>query len=223
MRLFFIIWVQLTVFVQSAPVQHEIVFRDGKSRVGRVAEVGKDSLIFQPMSQATEITIPIDQILYVHNNQGKLFYVSQRLQDFIEKGVGRGGTILTTDGSTISYTNLGNELYMYNARLAYTRVDSQEKSYMELGDIHKIVLDRSLSEYAVRKGFYVGTGVTAIRFVLKFKSLKQLLDPSKLFNSAFDVYPGAVTLTPLITLGWVAYDFMKGDRELVIHSATEGL
>ena len=223
MRLFLIIWVQLTVFVQSAPVQHEIVFKNGKSRVGRVAEVGNDSLVFQPMSLATQITIPIDEILYVHNNQGKLFYVSQRLQDFIEKGVGRGGTILTTDGSTISYTNLGNELYMYNARLAYTRVDSQEKSYMELGDIHKIVLDRSLSEYAVRKGFYVGTGLTAIRFLLKFKKLKQFLIFSKLFDSVFDVYPGAVTLTPLITLGWVAYDFMKGDRELVIHGATEGL
>ncbi|MFQ6673953.1 MAG: hypothetical protein ACE5GH_04105, partial [Fidelibacterota bacterium] len=208
------------VILQSSPLRHEVIFVGGGSAGGRVAAMEEDSLLFQPQGKATSVTIPLDSVLYVHNGKGKLFYVSAKLQSFIKKGAGRGGKMITVDGWELAYTDLRPEFFMYQPKLTFHTTDTHETRSIRLEEVHKITIDTSLSEFAVRNGFYAGMGISLLRFVVKFQSLGQLFDVARVAGNVSTVYPGALTLTPLVTVGWMVYDFLRGDRELVINRLT---
>lgn len=178
--------------------------------MGRVVTITDNVLTFQAGDQRTVREMALDSVLYIHNGAGKLFFVSKRLETFFEKARGRGGLLETVDGRRMTFSRLKPEIFMYNPRVI---IDQDQAIPLER--IHRIVVDRSLSEFAVRKGFYVGMGVSLLRFLVRFQSIRQL---GRAPAYAIEVYPGMVTLTPLATLGWVVYDFFYGDRELVINS-----
>jgi len=95
---------------------------------------------------------------------------------------------------------LGEEMFMYNPKLVYYSPGSQNRQKILLTEIHKIEIDHSISEYAAKKGFYLGSGISLLLYLSKFNN----------------VYPSSVVTFPLTTLGWIIYDFFRGDRELVI-------
>ncbi|MEE9166620.1 MAG: hypothetical protein V3U24_04040, partial [Candidatus Neomarinimicrobiota bacterium] len=197
----------------SAPVHHEIVFEGGETISGRVARITGDSLYFQPFGLPSQVAFSLEDVLYSHDGEGRLFHISQRLKDFIQKAVGRGGTITTKDGQVIPYVDLEDELFMHSPGLAFRVTDSDPKEHINLWSIHKLTVDHTLSEYAVRKGFYAGSGLALLSFLLKFDSFRQFLNFNKLYSNTMDVYPSAVTFLPLMTTGWVIYDLFRGDRE----------
>jgi len=90
-----------------------------------------------------------------------------------------------------------------------------------LTDIHKIQLDHTVSEYAVKKGALAAAGVTTFLFLIEFKAIKELFNLSKLFKKANAAYKTGTTIIPVTTLGWVAYDFLRGERELIINPLRE--
>jgi len=201
----------------SASVRHEVVFFSSETATGRVVEITEDSLYFQHQDQKSEIVFALKNVLYVHNGEGKFFYISNKLKKFFRKNESHGGIIVTLDRQNIPFVSLSDELFMYDPRVVYYAHDSQTKGHVDLENIHKIVINHSVSQFAVRNGFYTGITLSLFSFILKFESLKQFSNIDTVFNNAFDSYPGLVTLTPLITFGWVIYDFFRGKREFVLN------
>lgn len=202
--------------------RHQVILINGDSFTGRVENIAADSIHFQPEGGGLSTVYPLEDVLYAHNGEGKLFYISGRLRGFIRKAAAHGGKIVTTTGQTLVYSRLEDELFMYRPRVLYITPDSEEKQYIELWSIHRIVIDRTLSTYAVRNGFYAGCGLAVLTFLLKFSSVKQFLDINTLSSNVLEVYPNAVTIIPLSTFGWVVYDFFKSDRVLTVTPPRSG-
>lgn len=207
----------LMSIMTAAPLRHEIIFIGGETIVGRVANIGEDTLRFQPGDSDDEQDILLDSILYVHNNAGKLFYVSKKLRKFVDRARGRGGAITMIDGKRIPYVRLDEELFMYTPKLVYFTSDTSRRQAIDLLEVHSVRIDHTLSEYAVKKGALAGTGLTVLRFLFNFKALKELFNFSKVFNTAWALYPDLVTHTPVITIGWLVYDYFKGERKLILN------
>ena len=84
-------------------------------------------------------------------------------------------------------------------------------------DIHKVKLDHTVSEYAVKKGAIVGASLTTILFLIKFKAIKEFFNFKKLFKTANIAYKTSTTIIPISSIGWVVYDFFNGERELILN------
>ena len=200
-----------------ASFRHQVVFETGENVVGRVVEIKKDSVYFQYQDQETEISISLKSILYIHNGEGKFFYISKKLKDFLKKSGRHGGIIVTINRQNIPYSTLSDELFMYNPRVTFYTDDKKEKGYVELEQIHKIIIDHTVSRDAAWRGFYSGVAFSTLSFILSFKSVKQFSDLDKVSANSSDSFPGLVTITPLFTFGWIVYDFFWGERELVLN------
>ena len=81
--------------------------------------------------------------------------------------------------------------------------------------VHKLHIDHTLSEYAVKKGGLAGTGLSILAYLVQFKGTKEFFNFNLLSNRANELYPSAVIGVPIVTFGWVVYDFFKGQREFI--------
>jgi hypothetical protein len=132
--------------------------------------------------------------------------------------VRRSGQVTLTNGKVVSFDNMEEELRMYRNKLYFTPKRSEERIPISIFNIHKLEMDFSpTAEFSVRRGFYAGLGGSVFYYLTRFKSTKQFLDFNLLYDRAFDLYPKAVTVLPLSTIGWLVYDFFFGERELVIN------
>ena len=218
---FSVVLVLLVGVMARGEVRHKVIFRGGSAMTGYVSEMTHDSLKVIPSSGGRQVSVALDTVLYVHNSKGKLFYLAPQIRKFFEKGLGRGGIITTVGGEDIHYRRLGRELFMFAPKLVYETKEKPERHEIMLTDIHKVQLDHTVSEYAVKKGALAGAGVTTFLFLIEFKAIKELFNLSKLFNTANAAYKTGTTIIPLTTLGWVAYDFFRGERELIINPLKE--
>ena len=207
--------------VATGTVRHKVILRGGDVITGYVAELTHDSLKIIPASGGLKTSITLDSVLYVHNSKGKLFYLSPKIRQFFEKGLGRGGVITTVMGETIPYRRLGRELFMFKPKLVYQTKEEPKRHEILLMNIHKVRFDHTVSEYAVKKGALAGAGFTTVLFLLKFNAIKEFFNLSKLFRTGSSAYKTGTTITPLTTIGWVAYDFLRGERELILNPLKE--
>jgi len=207
--------------VATGTVRHKVILRGGDVITGYVAEMTHDSLKIIPASGGLQTSVTLDSVLYVHNSKGKLFYLSPKIRQFFEKGLGRGGVITTVMGETIPYRRLGRELFMFEPKLVYQTKEEPKRHEILLMNIHKVRFDHTVSEYAVKKGALAGAGFTTVLFLLKFNAIKEFFNLSKLFRTGSSAYKTGTTITPLTTIGWVAYDFLRGERELILNPLKE--
>ena len=215
---FFFLFNLLISSLLALPLRHEIVFLNGQTQAGRVVEFTRDTLIFEPQLQKVTVKVAMDGVLYIHNSEGKLFFISDHFWRYIDICKGRGGKIITINGQEIPYVYLRDEeLRMYTPELIYYQEKDQNPHTIYLENVHKLIVDRSISGYAVRKGFYVGAGIALFRYLIQFRSLGEFLEFNLLYNRAYDLLPSTVVTVPLITLGWVIYDYFYEDREFLIN------
>ena len=207
--------------VATGTVRHKVILRGGDVITGYVTELTHDSLKIIPASGGLKTSITLDSVLYVHNSKGKLFYLSPKIRQFFEKGLGRGGVITTVMGEAIPYRRLGRELFMFKPKLVYQTKEEPKRHEILLMNIHKVRFDHTVSEYAVKKGALAGAGFTTVLFLLKFNAIKEFFNLSKLFRTGSSAYKTGTTITPLTTIGWVAYDFLRGERELILNPLKE--
>lgn len=200
----------------KAEVRHEVVFRGGNIIKGYVSEMTHDSLKLIP-SAGIQTALDLDSILYIHNSNGKLFYLSPEIRKFFNRAKGRGGVITTIYGEEIYYNRLGRQLFMFEPKIIYHNKEDQERVEILLIDIHKVKLDHTVSEYAVKKGAIVGASLTTILFLIKFKAIKEFFNFKKLFKTANIAYKTSTTIIPISSIGWVVYDFFNGERELILN------
>lgn len=203
--------------VATGTVRHKVILRGGDVITGYVAEMTHDSLKIIPASGGLQTSVTLDSVLYVHNSKGKLFYLSPKIRKFFKKGLGRGGVITTVTGESIPYRRLGRELFMFEPKLVYQTEEEPKRHEILLTDIHRVRFDHTVSEYAVKKGALAGASFTTVLFLLKYKAIKEFFNFNKLFRTGSAAYKTGTTIIPLTTIGWVAYDFFRGERELILN------
>ncbi len=197
--------------------EHQVVYVDGRSETGWVAIIDHDSITFRPKWQQIVNRVPLDSVIMIHNREGKYFYFSQTFWKQINHIMGRGGSIITVDGYEIPFTDLGSEIRMYHPKFTYRSTDTFEHRSIPLSRIHRLHIDHTLSEYAVKKGGLSGVGLSLLAYLVQFKATKEFFNFNLVFNRVNELYPKAVIGVPLVTLGWVVYDFLRGQREFVFN------
>lgn len=206
----------LALFTLSAGgPEHQIVYMDGSIKTGWVAIIDHDYVTFRPKWQQLVDKIPLDSVFLIHNGEGKYFYLSKTFWKQINHILGRSGTIVTVEGYEIPFTELGGEFRMYHPKFTYRSTDTFERRSIPLNRVHKLHIDHTLSEYAVKKGGLSGAGLSLLAYLVQFKATKEFFNFNLVFNRANELYPSAVIGVPLVTLGWVVYDFFKGQREFI--------
>lgn len=213
---FCVIFSILSFIMVKGEVRHEVVFRGGNIIRGYVSEMTHDSLRLIP-EVGLQTSLDLDSVLYIHNSNGKLFYLSPEIRKFFDRAKGRGGLITTVYGEEIFYNRLGRQLFMFRPKIIYNKKDDQERVEISLVDIHKVKLDHTVSEYAVKKGAIAGASLTTILFLIKFKAIKEFINFKKLFNAGNIAYKTSTTIIPISSIGWVVYDFFFGERELILN------
>ncbi|MFQ6607929.1 MAG: hypothetical protein ACE5EE_05250 [Fidelibacterota bacterium] len=216
MKFSFIILLIISSLIASDP-EHQIVYLDGSSKTGWVAAIDHDSVAFRPKWQQTVERVPLDSLFLIHNGAGKYFYLSQTFWRYINLALGRSGSIITVEGREIEFTDLEAEIRMYHPKLIYRTIDNFERRSIPLHRVHKLNIDHTLSEYAVKKGGLSGAGLSLFAYLVQFKATKEFFDFNLVFKRANKLYPTAFIGVPLITMGWVTYDFLKGQREFIFN------
>ena len=60
-----------------------------------------------------------------------------------------------------------------------------------------------------------GAGLSLLAYLVQFKATKEFFNFSLVINRANELYSSTLIGVPLVTLGWVVYDFFKGQREFI--------
>jgi len=201
--------------LSASEPEHQIIYLDGSSKTGWVAVIEHDYVTFRPKWQQLVHQVPLDSVFLIHNGEGKYFYLSKIFWKQINQILGRSGTIITVDGYEISFTDLGGEFRMYHPKFTYRTTNTFEKRSIPLDRVHNLHIDHTLSEYAVKKGGLAGTGLSILAYLVQFKGTKEFFNFNLLSNRANELYPSAVIGVPIVTFGWVVYDFFKGQREFI--------
>ena len=106
---------------------------------------------------------------------------------------------------------------MFEPKLIYQMEEEPKRHEILLTDIHSVQFDHTVSEYAVKKGALSGASFTTLLFLLQYKAIKEFFNFNKLFRTGSAAYKTGTTIIPLTTIGWVAYDFFRGERELILN------
>ena len=65
-----------------AKLDHEVILKNGNLEVGYVAKITHDSVKIVLKSTSNAYSILLDSVLYIHNSQGKLFYIDPKVNIF---------------------------------------------------------------------------------------------------------------------------------------------
>ncbi len=219
-------------------VHHIVMNLDGTSIVGMVDSMNSESVFITPENMNDQQSLLLDDIYYIYNSFGKLYYISPNYEDRLNLIEERSGFLITTSGDTLNYTLIEidrrmDEPYVY---LATNESDLGHK--ISLFDVHLIRIDASYMEHSVRRGCI--TGVCLVLTGLGLQTLSYYGDRSEslptdasLFQKAktmggalgasiMNFIPGVSTagqqyqsvtvIFPLTSIGWMVYDYYFDKR-----------
>jgi len=201
----------------DAELKHEVILKNGNLEVGYVSKITHDSVKIVLESTSNSYSILLDSVLYVHNSEGKLFYIDPKVNIFLNKAVGRGGFIRTIEDDTIFYKEFHNQLFMYNPKVVYKEELNGSRKEIVLRNIRSVHLDNSISELAVKKGALIGLGFTSLAFLSNYRAIKEFFNFNKLFRTGVTAYRQGVGFIPLSSISYVVYDHFIGRREIIIN------
>ncbi len=214
-------------------VNHVIVSYTGDVTVTFIDSMDNQSVFCNhPVDGPSEIAI--EDVYFIYNDFGKMFYISPSLQyrmDYIEQ---YGGELVTVDGREFEYSSIS---FNRNMRQSMVYVITVLDSFVAvpLLEVHRIDTDLAFMERSVRKGFYTAIGgfltATTFQIIGDYFGNRESGVPlgrhiailsGAVWDQGSDLLPKAeiagltehgVTyqsltfLTPLATMGWMAYDY----------------
>ncbi len=211
---------------------------DGTSIVGMVDSMNSESVFITPENMNDQQSLLLDDIYYIYNSFGKLYYISPNYEDRLNLIEERSGFLITTSGDTLNYTLIEidrrmDEPYVY---LATNESDLGHK--ISLFDVHLIRIDASYMEHSVRRGCITGvclalTGLglqtlsyygdrseslpTDASFFQKAKTMGGAMGTSIMnfipgLSAAGQQYQSVTLFFPVSSIGWMVYDFYFDKR-----------
>ena len=237
MRYLYLFIATLT-FCFPQDVKHIIVNLDGSSVVGLVDSMNTDSVFITPEDDSAHLTIGLNNVYYIYNSFGKLYYISPSYEDRINLIEERSGYLITTIGDTLYYAYIEIDRRMDQPYIYLSSAEEELGQKVSLFDIHLIRSDASYMEHSVRRGFITGTCLVMTGLALqtlsnygdrrdKLPDDASLFQKSKTMGSALgtsvkNFIPGLSsagnqfqTLTiifPVSSIGWMVYDYIFDKR-----------
>jgi len=214
-------------------VNHIIVFYDGKAKVTYIDSLNENE-VFCTNKDSTKTSYLLDQIYFIYNDFGKMFYSSPSLQfrmDYIEN---YGGTLISVDKDTFQYKKIEFNRNMRNS-MAYITTEADSFIAVPLLNIYRIDTDLAFMEQSVKRGFY--TAISGFLLATTFQIIGDYFDkrePESSFGQKIGVLSSAVWdqgndilpkvsaaglkengvtyqsltfLTPISTISWMAFDY----------------
>lgn len=210
-------------------VSHIIVFYDGKAEVTFIDSMDNNK-VYCTNKEDTQISYPLNQIYFMYNDFGKIFYISSSLQyrmDYIEK---YGGTLISVNLDTFKYKTIEFNRNIRNSMVYITTV-ADSFIAVPLLNVYQIDTDLDFLEQSAKKGFLTATGVflfsTGMEIILGFMDQREpgrnlTILSSVIWQETKDLLPMAsvagipktgVTyqsltfFTPVAVIGWMVYDY----------------
>ncbi len=198
-------------------IRHILIQLNGEALVGRVDSLNADSLYYQNFENDSTVRILLNRLYLVYNDYGKLIYKSRSFDARMLELEKRDGIIVTHAKDTVYYDRLIFERSMNKPTLAVYMESDSIPHFYNLLDVYMIRTGEGYIENSVRRGFWTGiwgiSGYIALRMLFE-KSFKPVLSiiPDPILTPTGNQYQSITLALPLITIGWVAYDFYLDKR-----------
>ena len=233
-----LLFVATLTFCFSQEVKHVVVKLDGSTVVGLVDSMDIESVFITVENDSSQETIALNNVYYIYNSYGKLYYTSPSYEDRINLIEERSGFLVKTSGDTIQYTRIEIDRRMDKPYIYLSSADEELAYKISLFDIYLIRTDASYMEHSVRRGFITGTCLVLTGLALqtlsnygdksgnlpkdaslfqKVKTMGGALGTSVMnfipgVSSAGQQYQSLTVILPVSTIGWMVYDFIYDKR-----------
>ncbi len=211
---------------------------DGTSIVGLIDSMNTESVFIAPEDTSQQQSILLDDVYYIYNSLGKLYYISPNYKDRLNLIEERSGFLITVEGDTLNYTAIEIDRRMDKPYVYLVTKESELGYKLSLFDVHLIRIDASYMEHSVRRGCITGiclvlTGLTLqsfsyygdrsenlpkdASFFQKVKTMGGAMGASVMnfipgLSSAGQQYQSVTIIFPVSTIGWMVYDYIYDKR-----------
>ncbi len=215
-------------------VKHIVMNLDGTSVVGLIDSMDTDSVYIAPEDTLQQQSILLDDVYYIYNSLGKLYYISPNYKDRLGLIEERSGSLVTVEGDTLNYSAIEIDRKMDEPYVYLQTEESELGHKLSLFDVHLIRIDASYMEHSVRRGTITGlcvviTGIGLqtlsnygdrsdnlpedATFMNKLVAIGGALGTSIVnFIPQGNQYQSVTIIFPLSTISWMIYDYMYDKR-----------
>ncbi len=237
MRYLFLFFITLS-FCLPQDVKHVIVNLNGSTVIGLVDSMNIEAVFITTESDSSQETVALNNVYYIYNTFGKLYYTSPNYEDRINLIEERSGLLVKTSGDTIHYTMIEIDRRMDQPYIYLSSSGEELAHKISLFDIHLIRTDASYMEHSVRRGVITGTCLVLTGLALqtlsnygdrsdnlpndaslfqKAKTMGSALGTSVMnflpgVSSAGQQYQSLTIIFPVSTIGWMVYDYIFDKR-----------
>ncbi|MEE8335588.1 MAG: hypothetical protein V3S48_04040 [Candidatus Neomarinimicrobiota bacterium] len=197
-------------------IKHILIGIEGYTYLGRIDSISRDTLYYKDLSN-NKSNFALDSLYLAYNDYGKLVYKSRSLLTRLKELEKRDGYLITLNNDSLPYDKISFESSMNNPGLALFNVSDSIPAFYKLTDIYKIRTGEGYIENSVRKGFLSGAGLIGGYILLRmlreksFTSVTSIL-PHPIMKKTGSQYQSAILIFPLVTIGWMAYDYYTDKR-----------
>lgn len=215
-------------------MQHVVMKLNGTSVVGFVDSMNTESVFIIPVEDSVQQTIFLNDVYYIYNTFGKLYYISSNYEDRLNLIEERSGFLVTIKGDTLNYSAIEIDRRMDEPYVYLATEESALGHKLSLFDVHLIRIDASYMEHSVRRGSI--TGLCLALTGMGMQTLSNYSDrvPDKAtFGTKITSFGGALSQTignflpgsppgkqyqsvtlifPMASIGWMVYDYMYDKR-----------
>jgi hypothetical protein len=219
-------------------IKHIVINLDGTSIVGLVDSMNTESVFITPENDDKQTSLNLNDVYYIYNSFGKLYYISPNYEDRLNLIEERSGFLITTSGDTLDYTTIEIDRRMDEPYVYLASEDNELAHKISLFDVHLIRIDASYMEHSVRRGCITGiclvlTGLTLQSFSYYGDRSENLSEDASLFqkaktmggalgtsimnfipglSSAGQQYQSVTIFFPVSSIGWMIYDYYFDKR-----------
>ncbi len=202
----------------SINIKHVIVDLDGNANTVLLDSMVVDTVFYTEINDLQKGRMKLDQVYFIYNDYGIFIHQSRSLKDRMQDLQKRDGYIIFHNGDTLNFDNIFFEPVLRNPEVAtFHYADTTGKAvYHSFFDIYKIRSGPSYVGQSVEKGSWTGVyfigGMVSLQ-VISQQSIKPILQLLPDMTPPIEGNFGTVvTVIPVITLGQIAYDWIKDKR-----------
>ncbi len=197
-----------------------------------------ESVFITPENDDKQTSLNLNDVYYIYNSFGKLYYISPNYEDRLNLIEERSGFLITTSGDTLDYTTIEIDRRMDEPYIYLASEDNELAHKISLFDVHLIRIDASYMEHSVRRGCITGiclvlTGLTLQSFSYYGDRSENLSEDASLFQKAKTMggamgtsimnfipgfsssgqqYQSVTVIFPVSSIGWMVYDYLFDKR-----------
>jgi len=242
----FIIATFLLVSLIRAEVQDMVIFTDGNAIIGQVLAVTDDSLIYASRTTATQQSAALKSIYYAYNDFGKILYISRSLHNRMTYLEHYSGLLTTVQGDSILFDTIYFDRQMSDPLVYITTAESIRPIKLPFLEVESVRMSTDRLNVSVKRACFSSCGLvlfmSGLRTLKYFKdnytgdglfsgssmttllnsvtaSVQDVLPEADIIgsNRTGSAYHFTTVLFPIMTMGWIGYDWFFDRRTVYIN------